>query len=86
MSVTIKAFGHIASLLGAREIVVPCEGQQAISTILARLKSEHPRFSNYLGELNEENLLILHRGKIEDEDSLIDPGDELVLVTPISGG
>jgi molybdopterin converting factor small subunit len=34
----------------------------------------------------DESLLILRNGQTEDLDSLINPGDVLILVTPVSGG
>lgn len=86
--ITITAFGYISSLLGAREVVVPCDSQLPVSSILAQLKSRYPLFSDYMSQINDldESLLIARDGKIETSDSIINPGEELVLVTPISGG
>ena len=52
------------------------------------LKSRYPLFSNYLGQLNniEESLLILADNREMHLHSLVQPGEKLVLVTPISGG
>jgi molybdopterin converting factor small subunit len=87
-AVTIKAFGHISSLLGASEVALACDGPLPVKAILDELGSRYPLFSNYLGQLNdiEEYLLILTDSREMQLDSLVQPGEKLVLVTPISGG
>jgi molybdopterin converting factor small subunit len=59
-----------------------------VSAILDRLGSASPSFSNYVRDEKylDESLLILRNGQTEDLDSLIHPGDVLILVTPVSGG
>jgi molybdopterin converting factor small subunit len=87
--VTIKALGHISFLLEASERTVACDCQLPVSSILAQLKESYPLFSEYLGKLDEseDKLLILRAdGKELNLNSLVDPGEELILVTPISGG
>jgi molybdopterin converting factor small subunit len=86
--ITIKAFGHIASLLGASEIILACDSRLTVSEVLDRLGSAHPSFFNYVRERKyiDESLLVVCNGRIETLDSLINPGDELILVTPVSGG
>jgi molybdopterin converting factor small subunit len=74
--------------LGARKIVLACEGPLPVSTILDELRSRYPLFSNYLGQLSniEEFLLILSDSHEIQLHTLVQPGEELVLVTPVSGG
>jgi molybdopterin converting factor small subunit len=86
--IKVTAFGHISSLLGAREVVLASDGPLPVSAILDELRSRYPLFSNYLGQLKdvEENLLILAHSRELQMSSLVQPGEELVLVTPISGG
>jgi len=87
--ITVTTFGHITSLLGAREVVLPCDHPLQVSTILDELRSRYPLFANYLGQLNddiEENLLILADDREMQLNSLVQPGGELVLVTPMTGG
>lgn len=86
--VTIKAFGPISSLLGAAEVTVPCGGPLAVSSILAQLKDGYPLFAKYLSQSNdvEQIMLVVRNGNIERLDSIIHPGEILILVTPISGG
>jgi hypothetical protein len=87
--VTIKALGHISFLLGASERMVSCDRQISVCSILAQLKSAYPLFSEYLGELDKsEDMLLILRGNGRELDlySMVDPGEELILVTPISGG
>jgi molybdopterin converting factor small subunit len=75
-------------LLGASEVSLDCDGRLAVSEVLDRLGSTHPSFFNYVrGEKYlDESLLVVRNGNIETLDSLINPGDELILVTPVSGG
>ena len=87
--VTIRALGHISFLLGGSERRLVCEGQTQVSSILAQLKSAYPLFSEYLGQLENSNdmLLILRPdGQELNLNSQVGPGEELILVTPISGG
>jgi molybdopterin converting factor small subunit len=75
-------------LLGASEVSLDCDGRLAVSEVLDRLGSAYPSFFNYIrGEKYlDESLLVVRNGNIETLDSLINPGDELILVTPVSGG
>lgn len=86
--VTIKAFGHISTLLGAAEVVVPCDSGLAVRSIVAHLEDKYPLFSKYMSHADdfEEYLLVVRDGRIEQPDSMIHPGEVLTLVTPISGG
>lgn len=86
--VTVKAFGYISTLLGASEVVVPCDSHLAVRAILTQLRESHPSFANYLSKLNDvdEQLLVVRNGKIENLEAIVNSGEELVLVTPISGG
>lgn len=87
--VTIRAFGYISFLLGREDIVLlPCDTQVPVRSILAELSSRYPLFSNYVSQANavEHGLLILRDGRTEGPDSMINPGEELILATPMSGG
>ena len=87
-AITIKGLGHISSLLGSSEVMVACDYTVPVSAILDELRSRYPLFSNYVGQLEniEESVLILADGRDMQLDSLVEPGKQLVLVTPISGG
>ena len=75
-------------MLGASEVSLDCASPLPVNAILDRLGSAYPSFSNYVREAKymDESLLILRNGQTEDLDSLINPGDVLILVTPVSGG
>jgi molybdopterin converting factor small subunit len=75
-------------LLGGSEILVDCDRPLPVNAILDELRSRYPLFSNYLGQLNniEEDLLILTNSREMQLHSMVQPGEELVLVTPVSGG
>ncbi len=87
-TVTIKAIGYISSLLGDTEVVLACDSPLPVNAILNELKRQYPAFSNYVGKLNdiEECLLILRDSRELQSDSLVQPGEKLMLVTPVSGG
>jgi len=86
--VTIKAIGHISSLLGASEVVIPCQRQLPVSALLAQLGERYPLFSKYINQSSdcEQYVLVVREGKMEAPDAIIHPGEVLVLVTPVSGG
>jgi molybdopterin converting factor small subunit len=87
-SIKVTAVGHISLLLGAREIVLDCDGPLTVSAILDELRTRSPRFAEYLGELRdiEDYLMIGLGGRAMQLHSVVKPGEELVLVTPVSGG
>jgi hypothetical protein len=68
--------------------LLACDGPLQVSTILEELRSRYPLFSNYLDQLREiEGNLMIGSGGLEMRlSSMVQPGEELVLVTPISGG
>jgi len=86
--ITVTAFGHISALIGARQVVLASDVPMPVRAILDELISRYPMFSNYVGKLNdvEEYLLVLSDSREMQMNSLVQPGEELVLVTPISGG
>ena len=86
--IKITAFGHICSLLGGREVMLDCDGPLPVSAILEELRSRYPLFSNYLGQPPDlHNNLMIGSGSQEMKlTSMVQPGQQLVLVTPISGG
>ena len=85
-SIKVIAFGHIAALLGAREVVLDCDGPMRVGAILDELRRRSPRFTGYLGESIEEYLMIGIGGRAMPLDSVVEPGGELLLVPPVSGG
>lgn len=86
--IKVKAFGHIRSLLGEGEAVLACDEPLPVNAILEQLKSSYPPFSAYLGQRQEllDTLMIGAGSREMQLDSLVQPGEELVLVTPVSGG
>ncbi len=86
--VHIKAFGHISTLLGATDLDVACDGAVPVRSMLSQLARERPSFAAYIGDLHDvdEKLLVVRSGKIQDLDSIVAPGDDVILVTPIGGG
>jgi len=86
-AITIKAVGPVSSLLGTRETVIASDSPLQVSVILDELRSRYPLFSKYLGQLEIVDNLMINCGAREMQlDSMVQPGEELVLITPISGG
>jgi molybdopterin converting factor small subunit len=86
--VTIKAFEPISSMLGTSEVILPCEGESDVRSIVKRLGEAYPAFAKYMSQaVNfDQYLLVVRGGKIEEADSIVHPGEVLTLVTPIAGG
>jgi len=58
-----------------------------VSVILDELRSRYPLFSKFLGQLDVEDNMMIRCGSREmQSNSMVQPGEELVLITPISGG
>jgi hypothetical protein len=86
-SITVKAVGPVSSLLETSETVVTCDSPLPVSVILDELRIRYPLFSKFLGQLDvEDNLMIRCGGREMQFDSMVQPGEELLLLTPISGG
>ena len=87
-SIKVKAFGHIRTLLGTGEVLLACDGPLPVSAILETLKRSYPLFSAYLDAIPEleENLMVGTGSREMQLNSVVQPGEELVLVTPVSGG
>lgn len=85
--IILRAFGSVSSLVGFREAVVDCDGPVPLNAVLDELRSKYPLFSKYLGRADiEDNLMICRADRELHLDSMVQPGDELMLITPISGG
>jgi hypothetical protein len=86
-SITVMAVGPVSSLLETSETVVCCDSPLPVSAILDELSSRYPLFSKFLGQPDiENNLMISCGGREMQFDSMVQPGEELLLLTPISGG
>ena len=86
-SITVKAVGPFSSLLEIKETVVACDSPLPVSAILDELTGRYPLFSKFLGQADvADNLVIRCGGREMQSDSIVQPGEELVLITPVSGG
>jgi molybdopterin converting factor small subunit len=86
-SITVKTFASVSQLLGFAKADVACDGPLPLRVVLAELRSRYPLFSKYLSQVGDEvNLVISCAGRELQLDSLVQPGDELLLLTPIAGG
>ena len=85
--ITLRTIGSVSSLVGFHEATVSCNGPLTLSAILDELKGRYPLFSKYLGRADiEDNLMICCADRELHLDSTVQPGDKLLLITPVSGG
>jgi molybdopterin converting factor small subunit len=85
--IILRAFGSVSALVGFQEAAVSCAGPLPLRAVLDELRSKYPLFTKYLGQADvEDNLMICCTDRELHLDSMVQPGDELVLITPISGG
>lgn len=81
ITVTIKLFAAYQEAFGVSELKRKFPPQTKVKTILDDLIREHPEL--------EEWRKFTHFGvnfQFVDEDSLLNDGDEVVLIPPVSGG
>ncbi|AKB81414.1 Molybdenum cofactor biosynthesis protein MoaD [Methanosarcina barkeri 3] len=92
MKIRIKTFAQIKDVLGA-DSLIECQDDTSMSELLKVLrkragKSEDQLFSRD-GELHGNLVLMMNGARVfkEDIDSLIlSEGDEITLLSPVSGG
>lgn len=86
-AITVKTFGSVSQLLGFAKADVACDHPLPLSAVLEELRRRYPLFSKYLSQLGDEvNLVISCAGRELQLDSMVQPGEELLLLTPIAGG
>jgi len=85
--ITVRTFGSVAALVGFGEAIVSCDGPLPLAAILDVLGNRYPVFSSYLSRGDaEDNLMICCGDQKLHVDSMVQPGAELLLITPIAGG
>lgn len=89
MVVKVKLFGALAMAAGAREVGVPLDEGATVTDMLDRLSGLYPGLQRFLPEGPERLLdaLMVVVGRAEAEpDQQLQPGEEVVLILPVSGG
>lgn len=79
MNVKLVAYGIAKEILGGSTLVYPCEGQ-TIAALKQSLEADYPAFAKLRSldfAINED---------YQADSYVIQPGDEVVIIPPVSGG
>ncbi len=81
MDIQVRFLGLYRDFSGTREGTYSLEPPVTVNDLIEHLVSKYPKFQPFR---NDVRVLINGLGVAEDEK--INPGDEVVLIDPISGG
>ena len=90
---TIRLFATVRELAGAKSIAVPCEDGCTVRELINAIHTVNPLIAAQL--LDDQGALsnVIHiyvRGRnveyLQGLDSVIDAGDDVLLVPPMAGG
>lgn len=81
IKITVKLFAAYQEAYGVPELILEVPSQTTVSAILAQLINEHP-------ELNQWRNLTRFGVNLQfvDPENILQNGDEVVLIPPVSGG
>jgi molybdopterin converting factor small subunit len=93
MQINVKLYGHFSSMSGRRELTVDAdEDVIRVDDFLWLLAGKMPHFSRSLNGINTEQflkqriLLVINGTPCSDKMKLIHDGDQIQVLSPISGG
>lgn len=75
----VKAFGVTKDLLGGREVMIEVEGH-TVADLKQFLLKKYPQLTGL------RSLFIAVNSHYGEDDLLLDEGDEIALIPPVSGG
>lgn len=80
-SVTVRLFARLRELTGLRHLEIQLERPETVRALLDRLVVDYPEIAPYRsamrGAVNREYV---------DDTHMVADGDELAIITPVSGG
>ena len=81
ITITVKLFAAYQEAYGVPELILEVPPQTTVSNILEKLINEHP-------QLNQWRNLTRFGVNLQfvDSENILQNGDELVLIPPVSGG
>jgi sulfur-carrier protein len=81
ITITVKLFAAYQEAYGAPELILEVPAQTTVCAILEKLISEHP-------ELNQWRNLTRFGVNLQfvEPENILQNGDEVVLIPPVSGG
>ena len=80
MKLKISAYGIARDILGSNQIEYEIAGNLDSSHLLENLQKDYPEF------LKLKSLMVAINDEYAKPDQLIEEGDEVVLIPPVSGG
>ncbi len=81
ISVTVKLFAAYQEACGVSELVLSVPSQTAVSTVRDRLIDQHPQLHQWR-DLTRFGINL----QFVEPDTILQDGDEVVLIPPVSGG
>ncbi|NJM96782.1 MAG: MoaD/ThiS family protein [Phormidesmis sp. RL_2_1] len=81
MTVTLKLFAVYQEVLGVDEQVLSLPVGTTVAEVCARLVRDHPELAPWR-DLTRFGINL----QFAEADTVLQPGDELVLIPPVSGG
>lgn len=76
----ILAFGIAKEILGGQSIDIQLGDSVTIEELKNTLKNQYPRLQQLT------SFMIAINGTYADEEQMIQPGDEVAIIPPVSGG
>ena len=80
IKLTILAFGIAKDIVGGSSITLPIGKDATVLMLKEALLSQYPRFEKLV------SLAIGVNGEYAEDDKILQQGDEIVIIPPVSGG
>lgn len=81
MAITIRLFAQLREAAGTERVTLPLERARPISRVMEQVYSLHPALRPYAPVIS-----FAVNGEYAKASALVQDGDELALIPPISGG
>ncbi|MDQ2077151.1 molybdopterin converting factor subunit 1 [Marinimicrobium sp. ABcell2] len=81
--ITVLFFAQLRDQLGCESVSVNAEGIRNLAELRAHLLEEHPDWQPYLGL---ESLLLAVNQTLVKLDHVVNSGDEVAFMPPVTGG
>lgn len=81
MKVTVRFFATYRDVAGKPQIEVEMDDGASLGDLLERLYDTYPKLKKW-----SESIICSVNRKYADEDKVLEPGDEIALLPPVSGG
>ena len=81
MTVRVLAFASLRDALGTAALAVSLAAPASAADVLDALEAEHPRLAPF-----RRSLRVAVNGRYVPAETMLAEGDEVALITPVSGG